>query len=82
MSGSITNHLARLFTSAFILVSLLPQASYAQQIPMSPKEKAGLAEKKAQEKETDKAYKSSLKNIPNANKNVDPWGGLRAPGGH
>jgi hypothetical protein len=46
---------------------------------MSPKEKAALEEKKAQEKDADKTYKSTLGNIPDAKKNIDPWGNIRTP---
>jgi hypothetical protein len=80
MIDSWTSRYLELFTSVFITAWLLSQASYAQPIPgMSPKEKADLAIKKAQEKDTDRAYNSSLKNIPDVNKSSDPWGSLRAP---
>ena len=52
-----------------IISVMLTQTSYAQPIPgMSPKEKAALEEKKAQEKDADKTYKSTLGNIPDAKK--------------
>jgi hypothetical protein len=68
------------FTAIMIATVLLAQVSYAQPIPgLSPKEKARLEEKQARDKETDKAYKSTLDRIPDAGKNTDPWGNLRAP---
>ncbi len=68
------------FTATMITALLLTQVSYAQPIPgVSPKEKARLEEKQARDKATDKAYKSTLDRIPDANKNTDPWGNLRAP---
>jgi len=77
----MTSRHVTIFASALIS-GLLTQASYAQPIPgMSPKEKAALQEKEAQEKDIDKAYKSMLKRVPDADKNVnaDPWGSVRAP---
>lgn len=63
-----------------VAAALFAQASHAQSIPgQSPKEKARQAEKKAEDKDVDRAYKSSLKQIPDASKNRDPWGNLRAP---
>jgi hypothetical protein len=68
------------FTATMIAALLLTQVTYAQPIPgVSPKEKARLEEKQARDKATDKAYKSTLERIPDANKNTDPWGNLRAP---
>ena len=70
----------KIFTATIIATVLLTQVSYAQPIPgLSPKEKARLEEKQARDKQTDKAYKSTLERIPDANKNTDPWGNLRAP---
>ncbi len=70
----------KIVTATMIATVLLTQVSYAQPIPgLSPKEKAQLEQKRALEKETDKAYKSTLDRIPNAGKNTDPWGNLRAP---
>ena len=67
-------------TATIITTVLLTQMSSAQPIPgLSPKEKARLEEKQARDKQTDKAYKSTLERIPDANKNTDPWGNLRAP---
>jgi hypothetical protein len=55
----------RICSASMIISVMLTQASYAQPIPgMSPREKAALEEKKAQEKDADKTYKSTLGNIP------------------
>jgi hypothetical protein len=70
----------KIFTAIMLAAVLLTQVSYAQPIPgLSPKEKAQLEQKRAREKETDKDYKSTLDRIPEASKNTDPWGNLRAP---
>ena len=44
---------------------------------MSEKEKAKLQQKRASEKDTDEAYKSTLSKIPDAKQKVDPWGSMR-----
>jgi hypothetical protein len=62
-----------------VLSALLTQAVYAQPFPESEGQKAEEARKKAAEKDTDEAYKSLMKHMPNANKKVDSWGGLRTP---
>jgi len=36
-----------------------------------------MREKRAFEKDTDEAYKSTLSKIPDAKQKVDPWGGIR-----
>jgi len=70
----------KLFTATIITTGLLTQVSYAQPIPgLSPKEKSRLEEKQARDKDIDKAYKSTIDRIPDASKNTDPWGNLRAP---
>jgi hypothetical protein len=66
--------------ATMVVAVLFVQASHAQPIPgQSPKEKARQAEKKAEDKDVDRDYKSSLKQIPDASKNPDPWGNLRSP---
>jgi hypothetical protein len=69
----------RKFAVFAVLSALLTQPSYAQPFPESERQKAEEARKKAAEKDTDKAYKSLMKHMPNTNKKVDPWGGLRTP---
>jgi hypothetical protein len=75
----------RLFAIALAAAMLLMQAPYAQAqhapAPSGPteKEKAKVRDKRAYEKDTEEAYKSTLKHIPDAKQNVDPWGNLRMP---
>jgi hypothetical protein len=73
----------RPFSIAVVAVVLLMQApcAYAQHSspPAGPseKEKAKLQEKRAFEKDTDEAYKSTISKIPDAKQKVDPWGSMR-----
>jgi hypothetical protein len=60
-------------------LSVADAAVYAQPFPESERQKAEEARKKAAEKDTDEAYKSLMKHMPNTNKKIDPWGGLRTP---
>jgi hypothetical protein len=62
-----------------VLAALLMQPSYAQPFPESERQKAEEARKKAAEKDTDEAYKALMKQTPDTNKKVDPWGNLRTP---
>jgi hypothetical protein len=69
----------RKFAASVVLLALLTQPSYAQTFPESDRQKAQEERKKADEKATDEAYKALMKHLPDSNKKVDPWGGLRAP---
>jgi hypothetical protein len=75
----------RPFSIAMVAAVLLMQPSYAHaqhaSAPAGPseKEKAKAAEKRAFEKDTDEAYKSTLSKMPDAKQKVDPWGSMRAP---
>ena len=69
---------------AMVAAVLLMQASYAHaqhgSSPSGPseKEKAKAQEKRALQKDTDEAYKSTLSRIPDAKQpKVDPWGSMR-----
>jgi hypothetical protein len=69
---------------AMVAAVLLMQASYAHAQHGSPpsgpseKEKAKAEEKRAFQKDTDEAYKSTLSRIPDAKQpKVDPWGSMR-----
>jgi hypothetical protein len=65
---------------AAVLLMQLPCAHAQQRTPVSEqseKEKAKMREKRAFEKDTDEAYKSTLSKIPDAKQKVDPWGGIR-----
>jgi Spy/CpxP family protein refolding chaperone len=69
--------------AAMLLMVQTPYAHAAQHMSApagpSPKEKAKAEEKRAFEKDTDEAYKSTLKQIPEAKQKVDPWGSMRTP---
>jgi hypothetical protein len=74
-----------LFASALSVLLALP--SHAQQFPETERQKAQedrdraqAARKKANEQAIDEDYKSLMERTPSANKKVDPWGNLRAPG--
>jgi hypothetical protein len=69
----------RKFAVSVVLLALLAQPSYAQQFPESNRQKTQEERKKADEKATDEAYKGLMKRLPDSNKKVDPWGGLRPP---
>jgi hypothetical protein len=68
---------------AVIAAVLLKQMPYLHAQHSSPpaglseKEKAKLQEKRAFEKDTDEAYKSTLRKIPDVKQKVDPWGSMR-----
>ena len=74
----------RPFSIAAVAAVLLMQAPYAHGqhsgAPTGPSEKvkAKAQEKRAFEKDTDEAYKSTLSKIPDAKQQtVDPWGNMR-----
>jgi hypothetical protein len=74
----------RPFSIAMVAAVLLMQPSHAHAQHGSPpsgaseKEKAKAQEKRAFQKDTDEAYKSTLSRIPDAKQpKVDPWGSMR-----
>jgi hypothetical protein len=73
----------RLFSMAMVAAALLMQAPHAHaqhaSAPAGPseRERAKAQEKQLSVKETDEAYKSTIKRIPDAKQNVDPWGTMR-----
>ena len=74
----------RPFSVAVVAAVLLMQTPYAHAQHSSPpagpseKEKAKAQEKRASEKDIDEAYKSTLRQIPDAKQQkVDPWGSMR-----
>jgi hypothetical protein len=75
----------RAFSIVAVAAALLMQTPYAHaqhaSAPAGPseKEKAKAAEKRAFEKDTDEAYKSTLSKMPDAKQKVDPWGSMRTP---
>jgi|SRR5262245_28598036 len=80
------NRRALRLSIAVVAAVLLMQTPYARaqqhaSPPAGPseQEKAKAAEKRAFEKDTDEAYKSTLSKMPDAKQKVDPWGSMRAP---
>jgi sRNA-binding protein len=60
---------------------LFTQPSYAQPFPESSRQKTQEELKKQQDKATEEAYKAYEKRTATkSNKQVDPWGNIRAPG--
>jgi hypothetical protein len=84
-AGTIKRLSMRAFLAAMIAATVLTQSAYAQQHgpPSKPQltdeQKAKIQDKRSFEKDTDEAYKSTLKKMPDVKQNVDPWGNLRAP---
>jgi hypothetical protein len=78
MECSLRRSRRKALAGPVVLLALLTQASYAQSLPESPRQKAQEERKKADEKANDEAYKAMIKRTPHSDKKVDPWGGLRA----
>jgi hypothetical protein len=65
---------------AAALIALLAGPAYAQQLPdinLIPEARSKSPEEIEQEKANEKAYKESLKKIPDAKVSNDPWGSVR-----
>jgi hypothetical protein len=59
---------------------LVPRHGYAQDLPMSDRQKAEIARQKAYEKATDQAYQAEMKRTRDVKaKAADPWANVRAP---
>jgi len=72
--------LVRTFAAPLVISALLTQASYAQEeFPMSDRQKAEIARKKAEEKANDEAYKAMLKHTQQVKPKADPWANVRPP---
>src|SRR5689334_23164285 len=76
--------LARLAMALALLATPVPafwvQPAHAQEMPhinMMPDVPNKTPEQKEAERERDKAYKESLRKIPDAKASNDPWGSLR-----
>jgi hypothetical protein len=70
----------RVFRIAAVFALLIGPA-YAQQMPnlnLVPELKSKTPEEKEAEAVRDKAYKESLKKIPDAKTSTDPWGNVRS----
>ena len=62
------------------VIALLAGPAYAQQMPninLMPETKTLTPEEKEQEAAQQKAYRDSLKKIPDAKASNDPWGNVR-----
>jgi len=69
----------RILSVAAVMVLLMAPA-FAQDMPhinMMPEVSSKTPEEKEQDAIKDKAYKESLKKIPDARTSADPWGGVR-----
>jgi hypothetical protein len=66
---------------AAAVIALLTGPAYAQQMPninLIPEVASKTPEEKAADEERDKAYRESLKKIPDAKASSDPWGTVRS----
>lgn len=66
---------------AAAMLALLTGPAYAQQMPainMMPEVTSKTPEEKEADEVRDKAYKESLKKIPDAKASSDPWGAVRS----
>jgi hypothetical protein len=67
---------------AAVRLVLLAGPAYAQMggaMNMIPEDKKKTPEEIEREAVTDKAYRDSLRKIPNSKPNSDPWGNVRGP---
>ena len=70
----------KLFRMAAVLLAVLAGPAYAQMpnLNLLQEGPGKTPEEKAAEAERDKAYKETLKKIPDAKASNDPWGGVRS----
>ena len=70
----------KIFRAAAVF-ALLTVPAYAQSpnINLIPEMRSKSPEEREQDAATDKAYRESLRQIPNAQKAADPWGMVRTP---
>jgi hypothetical protein len=71
----------KVFRTAAV-IALLTGPAYAQQMPninLIPELASKTPEEKEADETRDKAYKESLKKIPDAKVSSDPWGNVRSP---
>jgi hypothetical protein len=64
--------------SAVAVLVLLTASAYAQNINLIPELQSKSPEEKEQEAAKDKAYRESLRKIPDAKSSSDPWGTVRS----
>jgi hypothetical protein len=80
MSGKDREYPMRVFPLVAV-VAMLAGPVHAQDAPhvnLAPEVVTKSPEEKAAEEERDKAYKESLRKIPDAKSTSDPWGGVRS----
>ncbi|UPK33063.1 hypothetical protein IVB18_33220 [Bradyrhizobium sp. 186] len=70
----------KLFRMAAVVLAVLAGPAYAQMpnLNLLQEGPGKTPEEKAAEAERDKAYKETLKKIPDSKASNDPWGGMRS----
>jgi len=70
----------KLFRMAAVLLAVLAGPAYAQMpnLNLLQEGPGKTPEEKAAEAERDRAYKETLKKIPDSKASNDPWGGMRS----
>jgi hypothetical protein len=76
-AGRVSMRVLRL--AAVFAVLAGPAFAQAPNVNLIPEMKSLTPEEKEQEAERQKAYKESLKKIPDAKASTDPWGTVRSP---
>jgi hypothetical protein len=66
------------FLSVIALLALLTGPAAAQMMNLMPELKSKTPEEKEQDAITDKAYRESLRKIPDTKAAADPWGNVRS----
>jgi hypothetical protein len=76
----IKESMMKLFRMAAVLLAVLAGPAYAQMpnLNLLQEGPGKTPEEKAAEAEREKAYKETLKKIPDAKSSNDPWGGMRS----
>jgi hypothetical protein len=64
--------------SVVAVLALLTGPAAAQMMNLMPEVKTKTPEEKEQDAITDKAYRESLRKIPETKSSVDPWGNVRS----
>jgi len=65
-------------TAVLVALMISPAISaYAQNVNLLPQLPSKTPEEKEQDAIADKAYRESLRKIPDAKASADPWGGVR-----
>jgi hypothetical protein len=80
MQGSISMRVFGAVVGAGVAIALLAGPAYAQtpNINLIPELQSKTPEEKEQDAIKDKAYRESLKKIPDAKASNDPWGSVRS----